>query len=113
MIALVLVIPFLAQAQTDTTYKPHDFYCMIVASGNQINSNVKLSVDFGQRSKIFLVKEKGIKEEAEKVTTFNSIIDALNYMSSQGWYFVNAYTLSEETGGIRIVNYLMRRPNHI
>ena len=82
---------------------------MVIATGKLFSNKVSIQVDFGQETSWW----KGthgdvIKDETGKIVNFNSVIDALNYMASQGWIFVNAYALSEGTSG-RILNYVMRK----
>lgn len=109
-IALTLFLPILCHAQTDTTANPREQYCMIIATAKLFSSKVNITVDFGQETKLFSFKDQRLKDAEGQVITFNSVIDALNYMSSQGWYFVNAYALSEGTSGNKVLNYVMRRP---
>lgn len=46
-------------------------------------------------------------EETGKVKNFNSVIDALNYMSEQGWKFVNAYSITHSNQ--IVYHYLLKR----
>jgi len=101
---------FCAFAQTDTvkTKQPREEYCMIIATAKLFSTKVIITIDHGQETSYF--GDKGVlKTDDGKVMSFNSVIDALNYMSTQGWYFVNAYALSEGSQG-KVLNYVMRRP---
>jgi len=108
-IALTVFVPILCHAQTDTTAKPREQYCMIIATAKLLSTKVNITVDFGQETKLFAFKDQRLKDAEGKVITFNSVIDALNYMSSQGWYLVNAYALSEGSGSAKVLNYVMRK----
>ena len=104
--------PVFCYAQSDTTskIKPHEQYCMIIATAKLFSTKVNISVDFGQETSFWHGRDERIKDETGKVINFNSVIDALNYMSSQGWFFVNAYALTEGTSGGKVLNYVMRKP---
>ncbi len=110
LLLFLLASPFLSKAQTDTTAKPHEQYCMIIATAKLLSTKVTITVDFGQETKLFAFKDQRLKDAEGKVLSFNSVIDALNYMSGQGWIFVNAYALSEGSGSGKVLNYVMRRP---
>ncbi|MGF7040095.1 hypothetical protein [Mucilaginibacter lappiensis] len=108
---LLLSCPLFCFAQTDTTtiQKPHEQYCMILATAKVFSSKVTITVDYGQETKFWHYTDSRIKDDQGKVVSFNSVIDALNYMSTKGWIFVNAYALSEGSSG-KVLNYVMRRP---
>jgi hypothetical protein len=82
----------LATAAQDTTMVEQ--YCRIVITGRSFTTKVVIDVDFGEerRSSGF----NWLKDEMTgKVKKFNSIVDALNYMGSQGWSLVNAFPVGE------------------
>jgi len=83
---------------------------MVIATGKLFSNKVSIQVDFGQETSWWKGNHgDAIKDETGKLVSFNSVIDALNYMASKGWIFVNAYALSEGSSG-RVLNYVMRRP---
>jgi len=104
----LFLAPFFCKAQSDTTAK-HEQYCMIIATAKLFSTKVTISIDFGQEMS-FWHRDQRIKDDSGKVISFNSVIDALNYMSSKGWYFVNAYALSDGSGSGKVLNYVMRKP---
>lgn len=67
-------------------------YCELVGVQGLFTKKVNVAVDFGQQSKLFanesLVDEKG------KAIVFNSMVDAMNYMSRHGWEFEQAYVVT-------------------
>ena len=72
-------------------------YCEIVEPV-QIGKKVKIIIDFGQERE----KSRGqqvLVNEGGEVIQFNSKIDALNYMSTLGWEFVQAYTVASGSNG--------------
>lgn len=97
------------QADSTKSTKPHEQYCMIIATGKLFSTKVSISIDYGQHTTFF--GDKGaVRDENGNLKDFNSVIDALNYMASQGWLFVNAYALSEGSNGPKVLNYVMRKP---
>jgi hypothetical protein len=57
--------------------------------------SVKVTIDFGQK-RAKNEKHQSLVDEKGNNIKFNSKIDALNYMHSLGWEFLQAYT---EVGG--------------
>ena len=80
-------------------------YCMVLATAKMMSTKVTITIDFGQERKYF--SDARYKDDAGKVVTFNSVIDALNFMNSQGWEFVNAYAIT--VGGQNVYHYVMKR----
>ena len=107
LITLFLIAPAFAFAQNDTSkYIPREQYCMLTVTNRSFSTKVYISVDYGQETKYFgLNTNRAVKDSKGRIIDFNSVVDALNYMSSQGWLFVNAYPITD--GGF---NYLMRKP---
>jgi len=84
-------------------------YCMILATQKFLSTKVKISVDFGQQVSFWknTVRAQTLKDENGKAISFNSVIDALNYMSSKGWEFVNAYAITVDNENV--LHYVMKR----
>ena len=80
-------------------------YCLILASGQLFSTKVTISIDFGQERKFF--SDSKLKDKSGQAIKFNSVIDALNYMNSLGWEFVDAYTIT--IGNSHVYHYLMKR----
>ena len=87
MVALSLMPMLTANAQGKE-------YCELI--GTQHITKFSVAIDFGQQDKRFpddqMVDEKG------KLITFNSMVDAMNYMSKLGWEFRQAYVVVRNTG---------------
>lgn len=72
------------------------YYCEIKGTEKELSSDMKIIFDFGQNSsysiwtnlnpKMKFVDEKG------KTIEFNSMVDAMNFMSERGWKFQQAYS---------------------
>jgi hypothetical protein len=113
LLLLALILPVFAMAQNtqpDSTKNDiHEAYCMVIATSKMFSNKVSIQVDFGQATSWWKGNHGDvIKDNAGKVVNFNSVIDALNYMATQGWTFVNAYALSEGSTG-KVLNYILRR----
>lgn len=68
-------------------------YCEIIER-NPNSKKVKVIIDFGQKREKNL-KSQTLVDEKGNVVIFNSKIDALNYMDTLGWNFMQAYTIVE------------------
>ena len=68
-------------------------------------TKVKVYVDFGQQ---WSMKRQNIMTEDKKVIAFNSSVAALNFMSKNGWEYVEQ-TVTTSSDGQTTYKYLMRR----
>lgn len=68
----------------------HKVYCRLVEGSSPFGRKVSVSIDFGQKQgwNNSLVDEQG------KTLRFNSMIDAMNYMSELGREFEQAYVVT-------------------
>lgn len=71
-------------------------YIQIVGTGNFQSGRIKVKIDFGNENKYLSTKETRIKDENGKLLEFNSMVDALNFFSKNGYEFIEAYSLSFE-----------------
>lgn len=81
--------------------KPKYEYCNLLGEGKIFSNRVRVSVDFGET-----VRQK-LKDTEGKVIKFNSMIDAMNFMSEEGWEFHQAYVVTH--GSQNVYHWLMRR----
>lgn len=70
-------------------------YAQIV--GIRFANKVTVKIDFGQGQNIFSRKDAQPKDENGIPIKFNSMIDALNFMSTHGFEYVNAHTIKDES----------------
>lgn len=84
-------------------------YCLILATSKFLSSQVTITIDFGQETGLLTqYKDRAVYDEASgKLKSFNSVIDALNWMNSQGWEFINAYAIT--VGNQNVYHYVMKR----
>jgi len=88
-----------------------EVYCEIVAKETGLlKKKIKVEVDFGEKKGFFkeLIGDPLKDKETGKTICFNSIIDALNFMSSEGWLFVDAYSFSNQDNN-PVYRYIMRK----
>jgi hypothetical protein len=76
-------------------YGQEKVYCEIVGTMKMLSGKVSVSVDFGQQS---YFKDNRLVDENGDIMTFNSMIDAMNYMSTLGWEFEQAYVVTIGAG---------------
>jgi len=79
-------------------------YCQIV--GTKLIKKISIYVDFGQSFRSSM-KGTGQIKKGGKYFSFNSMIEALNFMNDNGWEFVNAYAFS--TGSQSVYHFLLKR----
>jgi len=86
-------------------------YCELVGIDNRklfsFKQNLNVLVDYGDSENEF---ESGyiVDEKNGKAKTFSSMVQAMNYMGQNGWEFVQAYTISEPSGG-QVYRWLLKR----
>ncbi len=68
-------------------------YCEIVGHSKMFSSKVSISIDYGQETSYFSMPEKLVDKNGKKIE-FNSMVDALNYMSELGWELETTYAIS-------------------
>lgn len=68
-------------------------YAELIGTRKAFSNNITVIIDYGQDSKLFAV-ERIVDPKTGKPKVFNSMIDALNFMSENGWEFVQAYVAS-------------------
>lgn len=110
---LIVSIVFSLHAQTVNGIPIKDIdveYIQIVGTSKLLSTKVTIDIDFGQRDKAFVFKDTEIRDEANKPIAFNSMIDALNFMTSHGYEFVQAYAYATSSNQ-SVYHYLLRKSN--
>ena len=82
-------------------------YVQIVGTAKLFSKKVNIQIDFGQEDKLFSTNDTQVKDENGKLMTFNSMIDALNFMSKNGYDFVDAYTIT--ISNQNVYHYLLKK----
>lgn len=97
LLLILALIPLFAMGQ-----KPYKVYCQIVGS-ETLSGEVKIRIDFGQDR---FDNNKLVDEKGEDVK-FNSMMDAVNYISKRGWDFEQTYAFS--VGGNGVYHYMFSK----
>lgn len=106
--SLFIGIAAFSQTVNDVPIKDIDVeYIQIVGTSRLFSTKVNIQIDFGQRNKVFFSKDTRIVDENGKNVIFNSMIDALNFMSKTGYEFVQAYAFA--VGNENVYHYLMKK----
>lgn len=88
-------------------------YIQIVGSPRVFSSKLNIEIDFGQENPLFSGGETTrIRDSAGKDVVFNSMIDALNFMSANGYEFVQAYIVPVSTN-TSSSQFLLRRKKQL
>lgn len=83
-----------------------EVYAIVNVQGKALfDPTVTIAVDFGQKTK--LLADHRLRNEAGELVTFNSVVDALNYMGSQGWRLFDTQFIRGEH--VDHYNYLFKR----
>lgn len=85
-----------SQTVNDVPIKDIDVeYVQIVGTSRLLSTKLTIKIDFGQENKLFSsYKDTRVKDANGKNMISNSIIDALNFMTKNGYEFVQAYAIS-------------------
>lgn len=94
-----------AKAQDEQPSKRKEEYCEIVGTTQLFSTKLVISIDYGQERKWF--QDNRAKDAEGNVKKFNSMIDAINYMTEEGWTFVNAFPVT--MGNTNVYHYMMKR----
>lgn len=110
-ILFLICISALAFSQTvnDVPLKDIDVdYVQIIGTGRSLSTKVNVEIDFGQETKSISFKNgTNIKDERGRNVKFNSMMDALNFMSANGYVFQFAYTTNDEKD--KAVYYILKK----
>lgn len=112
IISLLFVLSFSftnAQSLDDVPLKDIDVkYMLIRGQQKAFSTKLNITVDFGQRTKLFSGKNRGVlKDKDGKVLELNSMVDALNFFYENGYEFISAYTTT--VSNQNVYNYLLRK----
>ena len=82
-------------------------YIEIIGTSKFMSNKVTVEISFGQRNKFFNMKDAMIIDSEGKPIVFNSMVDALNFMSENGYEFVTAYAFGDVN--VASYRYIMRK----
>ncbi|WP_047047738.1 hypothetical protein [Vibrio mexicanus] len=95
-----------ANTHSSTAYATQtEQYAMVSAVGKLLSlTKWKVEVDFGQALKLGIKNQDLLRDDDGKVISFNSPIDAVNFLNSKGWVLVSA-----STGGDQFMAVMKRK----
>lgn len=105
--ALILLIALSSPLISICQQNPKFVYCEIVGTQKFMSRKLTIVVDFGDKLSVWA--DNRMKDENGKAITFNSMIDALNFMGKRGWQFSQAYAVNEGNNG-NVYHFLMIKP---
>ena len=82
-------------------------YIQIVGTAKLLSNKVNIQIDFGQQDKLWKSSDTFIKDEKGKFLELNSMIDALNFFSKNGYEFIDAYAITVQNQNV--YHYIMRK----
>ena len=92
---LFAIAIMLTALNANAQQKPQKVYAEIVGQSNLLQTKVTIQVDFGQERTFWMQgAQKQLVDDNGKPIQFNSMVDAMNYMGSLGWEFVQAYVVT-------------------
>jgi hypothetical protein len=107
LLIVASLFTFSSHAQQSAISKTIEQYCSLNVMPRLLSNKVNIDVDYGSARKLFSFKDNRVKDDDGKAKKFNTAIEALNYMSSQGWKLVNAMAITE--GGSAVYRYILKR----
>lgn len=101
IMCLCCFLPFSrSHAQNSTLIhdeEPYLVFCEIVGTDDVKSTKQKVKVAFGEKTDNLQIDGTGNYVSNEgKTIKFCSMVDAMNYMSLHGWFFVQAYVIHKE-----------------
>lgn len=98
-----------SQTVNDVPLKNVDVeYIEIVGTTKLLSTKLNIRLDFGQENKFWSDKEYQLKDADGKKISFNSMIDALNFMSKSGYELVMPYVVTD-SNNLNVYHYLLRK----
>jgi len=93
--AILMACTLTAQTYEDPTDEGVNWaYCQLVGSQKLFSTKVDVSIDHGQEIKNIFQDNRIFDPATGKARSFNSMVDAMNFMGSLGWEFVQAYVIT-------------------
>jgi hypothetical protein len=105
-VVITLTVQSHAQETVSATAQEEYTYCQIVGTRQLMTNKVTIEIDFGQASTWFK-NTRILRDENGKPITFNSMIDAMNYLGRDGWEFVQAFALTH--GNTNVYHFLLKK----
>lgn len=82
-------------------------FAIVIAQQKPFSQKYVFTADFGQATTAF--SDQRIKDAEGELVKFNSTADMLNYMTAQGWTFVNNTDYVNQN--VIFQRFIFKRPN--
>lgn len=86
---------------------PSDYIEVVGTSKILKLHQVLIYIDYGQISKVAEQKNGWVLGEDGKRMSFNGMMGAINFLSGNGWEYLDAYTVT--SGNSNVYHYIMRK----
>tara|TARA_B100001250_G_scaffold133954_1_gene114529 strand:- start:12243 stop:12740 length:498 start_codon:yes stop_codon:yes gene_type:complete len=83
-----------------------EVFCDLIAKTKFLGTEQKIMINYGNRDSLWIDK-KIYTLMSKDLKKYNSIIDALNYMGSEGWKTINTYSSSQNS--YTIEHYILKK----
>lgn len=106
----IIILTVFALMTLVSAHGQDKIYCELLGTQTLLSKKIDVQIDFGQQTEQFA--ENGLLDENGQGIVFNTLIDAMNHMSSQGWMFEQAYFVSIGSGAlaINLHHWLLSKP---
>lgn len=85
-------------AQEQQAVKPYKVYCEIISTAKLFSNKATVELDFGQFAGYWSADRQLVDEQGNAIT-FNSALDAANYMARRGWNLEEVFIVQEMSKG--------------
>ena len=103
IVSVCLISIKFSNAQTDSTKVEQ--YCQLIVTQRLLSNKVTIDLDFGEEKSFW--NDTRLKTADGKIKKFNTVIDAMNYMGTAGWIFINAYPV--RTGESEMYHFAFKK----
>ena len=83
-----------------------EVFCDLISKKKFLGMEETISINYGNRDSLWIDK-KLYTLMSKELKKYNSIIDALNYMGSEGWKTINTYSSSKNS--YTIEHYILKK----
>ncbi len=90
-------------------------HVLMVGTPVLLSPKITIDIDFGQQDRALVIRDTEVRDENDRPILFNSIVDALNFMSTIGYEFVQAYTMTSTSNDsiTSTVHYLLKKKKKV
>ena len=83
-----------------------EIFCDLMSSKKFLGTEEILTINYGDRDSLWLDKSM-YNKISKQIKKYNSIIDALNYMGSEGWETLRSYSTSHNS--YTVEHYVLKK----